>query len=71
MEFADSVWILDYKSDAKATPQNIAQCAAPYLNQLREYRAAMRAVYPDKPVRCALVFGGALFYEAVDQAVAE
>ncbi len=49
VEFEDEVWVLDYKTGAD-TP------AASYIAQLEEYRSAMQAVYPDKPVRCALIF---------------
>ncbi|MDR2196082.1 MAG: UvrD-helicase domain-containing protein [Gallionellaceae bacterium] len=46
VEFADEVWVLDYKSGTNADPA-----------QLREYRAAMQHVYASKKVRCALIFG--------------
>jgi ATP-dependent helicase/nuclease subunit A len=49
VEFDDEVWVLDYKlGDSEG--------AARYRGQMREYRAAMQAVYAGKKVRCTLVF---------------
>ena len=48
VEFADEVWVLDYK-----TGENIATQS--YSAQLEEYRAAMQAIHPNKVVRCALI----------------
>ena len=56
VEFEDSVWILDFKAAERAEEGNLAACAAPYLGQMAEYRAAMRDVFPSKPVRAVLVF---------------
>jgi ATP-dependent helicase/nuclease subunit A len=63
VEFEDSVWILDYKTSEKAEASNLAQMAKPYHAQLQEYRAAMQTIFPHKPIRCALAFGGGLLYE--------
>ncbi|MDD5330348.1 MAG: 3'-5' exonuclease, partial [Sulfuricella sp.] len=63
VEFEDEVWILDFKAAERAREDNLAACAAPYLGQMKEYRAAMAGVFALKPVRCALVFGNGLFYE--------
>jgi ATP-dependent helicase/nuclease subunit A len=62
VEFADEVWILDYKTGERVAAADLARRAAPYRAQMQSYRDAVRQVYPHKPVRCALVFGGALFY---------
>jgi ATP-dependent helicase/nuclease subunit A len=45
VEFADEVWVLDYKSGTDASHA-----------QVREYREAMRAIYAKKKVRCGLLF---------------
>ena len=66
VEFSGSVWILDYKTHQSAPHESLAQAAAPYQNQLREYRAAMQLVYSDKTVHCALVFADARLYQ-IDQ----
>ena len=56
VEFDDEVWVLDYKTGA--VPD-----VAPYRTQMREYRAAMQAVYAGKTVRCALLFGDGVLCE--------
>jgi ATP-dependent helicase/nuclease subunit A len=48
-------WVLDYKSTQ--TPQNQPEL----MTQLREYRAAVQAIYPDEVVKAAFLTGhGAL-----------
>ncbi|MHB0985768.1 MAG: UvrD-helicase domain-containing protein [Sulfuricella sp.] len=63
VEFEDSVWILDFKAAERAEEGNLAACAAPYLGQMAEYRAAMRDVFPSKPVRAVLVFANGGVFE--------
>lgn len=54
VEFDNEVWLLDYKTGGMVN-------SASYGAQMREYRAAMQIIYPDKTVCCALVLGnGAL-----------
>jgi ATP-dependent helicase/nuclease subunit A len=61
VEFADSVWVLDYKtSTSGGDPEALA---VPYLGQMREYRNAMESVFPGKPIRCALIFPGPVLVE--------
>ncbi len=61
VEFADSVWVLDYKTGASGgDPQALA---APYLGQMREYRDAMGSVFPGKTIHCALIFPGPVLVE--------
>ena len=55
VEFADAVWVLDYKTGSLDEPDPACR-ALPYLAQLDGYREAARQLYPDKPVRTALVF---------------
>lgn len=66
VEFEDSVWILDFKAAERAEEGNLAACAAPYLGQMREYRAAMEGVFAPKPVRAVLVFGNGGVVEVLD-----
>lgn len=49
VEFETEVWVLDYKTGLNSAMQSHAA-------QLEEYRIAMQAVYPDKAVRCAVIF---------------
>ena len=52
---ADGVWLADYKTH-RAAPADVADTPVRYLRQLAAYRAVLRAIYPDRPVRCALVW---------------
>jgi ATP-dependent helicase/nuclease subunit A len=63
VEFADSIWILDFKATEKVESGNLAACAAPYLKQMAEYRTAMQGVVVGKPVKAALVFSNGLLFE--------
>jgi ATP-dependent helicase/nuclease subunit A len=49
------VMILDYKSN-RPPPQHETEVAELYLRQMAAYRAALSRVYPDRPVRCALLW---------------
>lgn len=50
VEFADSVWVLDYKSGQPHSGN--------YTAQMRGYRDALSAVFPNKPIHCALLWAG-------------
>ncbi len=57
VEFADEVWVLDYKSASRAELlADLAQLAA-YRAQLAQYAAAVRTVFGGKRVCTALVCG--------------
>lgn len=51
----DSVWIVDYKTN-RPPPEFEADVAPIYLRQIAAYRAALSAVYPDRPIRCVLLW---------------
>ncbi len=51
----DAVLVVDYKT-ARPVPADAAAVAPAYLRQMALYRAALRRVFPDRPVHCALVF---------------
>jgi ATP-dependent helicase/nuclease subunit A len=51
VEREDGLWVLDYKSGAADEG-----LLAGYRTQLEAYRQAVSALFPDRPVRCALVF---------------
>ena len=51
----DAVWILDYKTN-RPPPDTVASVAPAYLRQMAAYRAAIRLVYPGRPVRCLLLW---------------
>lgn len=51
----DEVLIVDYKTN-RSPPENEADVPAVYLHQMAVYRAALSKIYPDRPVRCALLW---------------
>jgi len=56
VEFADEVWVLDYKlGDSEDTTR--------YRAQMQEYQTAMQSVYAGKTVRCALLFADGVLSE--------
>lgn len=48
VEFTDAVWVLDYKSGQGGSGN--------YAAQMRAYRDALSAAFPQKPIRCALLW---------------
>ena len=63
VEFADEVWVLDYKTGG-LDEVDLARRAAPHLAQIAEYRQAVGALYPERSVRAALVFTDGQIYVA-------
>lgn len=59
VEFADALWVLDYKSSAADTPR-----IAEYRAQVLAYCRAVERVFPGKPVRGGLVFADLSLLEA-------
>jgi len=47
--------VADYKT-SRAPPASAAAAPVLYLRQLAAYRAVLRLLYPDRPVRCALIW---------------
>ena len=52
---SDEVLIIDYKTDRPA-PTDAAAVEFAYRVQLAAYRAVLADIYPDRPVRCALLY---------------
>lgn len=52
---ADAVLVLDFKSE-RTPPTDAARVPKAYLRQMALYRAVLSAVYPDRPVRCLLLW---------------
>jgi ATP-dependent helicase/nuclease subunit A len=50
-----AVTILDFKSD-RPPPPTAAEVADVYYRQMAAYRAVLQSIYPDRPVRCALLW---------------
>lgn len=51
----EAVLIIDYKTN-RAAPSSVEDVAPVYLYQLAAYRLALAEIYPDKPVRAALLW---------------
>lgn len=51
----DHILIIDYKTDRPA-PKDAASVEFAYLVQMAAYRAVLQSIYPDRPVRCALLY---------------
>ena len=51
----DAVLVVDYKTN-RAPPEREAGVPTVYLRQMAAYRAILREIYPDRPVRCALLW---------------
>lgn len=52
---AEEIIVADYKTD-KNPPADIAQIPEKYIFQLAAYRAVLRQIYPNLPVRCLLIW---------------
>jgi len=71
----DSVLIGDFKTD-RLPPQRIDDASPAYVRQLALYRAVLAKLYPDRPVRCALIWTEApdimeVSDDALDRALAQ
>ncbi|MDR3424605.1 MAG: UvrD-helicase domain-containing protein [Alphaproteobacteria bacterium] len=51
----DEVWIVDYKTN-RPPPDRVEDIPAAYRQQLAEYRLLLRGIFPDKKVRCFLLW---------------
>ena len=51
----DGVDVVDFKTGL-VVPASADEVPAAYLRQLSAYRAALRVLFPDRPVRCALLY---------------
>ena len=49
------VLIVDYKTN-RPVPANAAEAPPAYLKQMAAYRALLACIFPDRPVRCALLW---------------
>ncbi|MEX2616021.1 MAG: double-strand break repair helicase AddA [Alphaproteobacteria bacterium] len=51
----DEILVVDYKTN-RPPPRREADVAEVYLRQMAAYRAILRQIWPDRPVRCALLW---------------
>lgn len=60
------VLVIDYKTN-RPGPANLESVSPAYLAQMAAYRAVLRQIYPDKEIRCALIWTeGPLFMALPD-----
>jgi ATP-dependent helicase/nuclease subunit A len=51
----DLVLVADFKTNRRP-PARVEDTPVLYLRQMASYRAVLRAIFPDRPVRCALIW---------------
>lgn len=51
----DEIVVIDYKTN-RPPPRTVKKVPTLYINQMRSYRQALQAIYPDRPVRCVLLW---------------
>ena len=52
----DEIVVIDYKTHARATKENIAQLAENFREQMRQYGEGARRLWPGKKLRLLLLF---------------
>ena len=66
VEFADEIWVLDYKTGAAREADGRYAVAPEYVAQMRDYAAIARALWPGKRIRTALIHAGGTLVEVDD-----
>ena len=56
MCYADSIVIVDYKTQRISSSDDLLTAAQPYREQLRLYASGIQQLYPDMPVTCQILF---------------
>ncbi len=51
----DRVLLVDFKTNRRP-PDSVEATPVTYLRQMASYRAVLRGIFPDRPVRCALIW---------------
>ena len=62
------VWVIDYKTD-RPPPKTQDDVAPPYLAQLGSYHDVLSVTYPDKIVKCALLWTDGPHFMVLDESV--
>lgn len=62
------VWVIDYKTD-RPPPKTQDQVAPPYLAQLGSYFDVLSVTYPNKIVKCALLWTDGPHFMVLDESV--
>jgi ATP-dependent helicase/nuclease subunit A len=64
----EGVIVVDFKTN-RPPPRDVAAVPAGYLRQMAAYRAVIRRIYPDRPVRCALLWTDGAFATVLPDAL--
>jgi len=64
----DRVLIADFKTGRRAPP-DLAAIPAAHLRQMAAYRAALRVIFPDRPVEAALLYSAGPLLHALPDAL--
>ncbi|HEV2818574.1 MAG TPA: double-strand break repair helicase AddA [Allosphingosinicella sp.] len=64
----DRIFVADFKTGRRA-PAALADIPAPHLRQMAAYRAALRTIFPGRPVESALVYTAAPVLHALPDAL--
>ena len=64
----DEVWVIDYKTD-RPPPKTQDGVAEPYLAQLGSYFDVLSVTYPNKSVKCALLWTDGPHFMVLDESV--
>ncbi|MDP6874970.1 MAG: double-strand break repair helicase AddA [Alphaproteobacteria bacterium] len=64
------ILVVDYKTN-RPPPKTVAEVEVAYLRQLAGYRAALQHIYPDKTIRCALLWIDGANLMAIEGAILE
>ena len=51
----EAVYVIDYKT-LRPPPETPEATPAAYLRQMSAYRAVLTQIFPDRPIRCALLW---------------
>ncbi len=64
----DAVWVADYKTN-RPPPRAVESVPEVYLAQMAAYRDAVAAIYPGRPIRCALIWTDGPFLMEIPAAI--
>jgi ATP-dependent helicase/nuclease subunit A len=62
----DEVTVVDYKTD-REPPENNGEIPISYVRQMATYRRLLQSIYPDRPVRCAILWTVGPHLTALDE----
>jgi len=51
----DEIVVVDYKTN-RPPPRTVKKVPTIYINQMKAYCQALQLIYPNKPVRCVLLW---------------